>query len=462
MKKAISLLLILALFCVMASCRQKKDGDTGSSNIVYSGSVIEGVTSSQESIQNSSTVSPSYNSAPNLVTSNSSSVQEITQGEEIVEPHATKITEDVKILSAHNVLSADEYYQYSQLKENEKAAYNRIKQTIEDSKSICKFDGISISFEDLKVLITRFFTDNPQYFYVSPSSAISYDAKSLLAEYCVLFYTDGENLDILNTNGEFKIRADREVISTQIAEFNRAVEKYLKRIPTNVSSLEKERRIHDIVINSVNYKKDTSLGNNIYTVYGAAVKNTAVCEGYSELFQYLCYGVGIKCTAVTGYSKSEYHMWNTVLIDGEWYNVDTTWDDGLYLNGTEWIPYYKYFNITDKELNLDHELSAPDIFVPKCISEQSAFKNIYALKIDDKSKAPKNIENAIDSAVKFGDEYIVAYIDIDNADYSDFGSYVSKYIFGTFSDVNKYLNKKDIKLEKSYMTVENFIIFSIK
>lgn len=67
------------------------------------------------------------------------------------------------------------------------------------------------------------------------------------------------------------------------------------------------------------------------TAYGALVQGSAVCEGYAEAFEYLCYRAGLPCRVVVGQGiteeKQETHAWNQVLIDGEWLNIDATWDD---------------------------------------------------------------------------------------------------------------------------------------
>ncbi len=66
--------------------------------------------------------------------------------------------------------------------------------------------------------------------------------------------------------------------------------------------------------------------------------NTATCAGYSNLFSALCNMQGIYCVNLRGgsniihYDTSENllnapinHEWNAVLIDDEWFFIDTTW-----------------------------------------------------------------------------------------------------------------------------------------
>jgi transglutaminase/protease-like cytokinesis protein 3 len=61
--------------------------------------------------------------------------------------------------------------------------------------------------------------------------------------------------------------------------------------------------------------------------------------------------LGVECRIVTGtgtnnQGEDEYHAWNEVLVDGEYYNIDATWDAGK--------ENYQYFLIKDEEF-VNHE-----------------------------------------------------------------------------------------------------------
>ena len=85
---------------------------------------------------------------------------------------------------------------------------------------------------------------------------------------------------------------------------------------------------HDSIILECNYD-DTA--KNCYSAYGCLVEGKAVCEGYAKAMQILCSKAGIKCIPVAGKAYDggavQPHLWNKVMIDGEWTNVDLTWDD---------------------------------------------------------------------------------------------------------------------------------------
>ncbi len=68
-----------------------------------------------------------------------------------------------------------------------------------------------------------------------------------------------------------------------------------------------------------------------HTAYGAIVDGLAVCDGYSAGFSLIMERLGIPSMIVTGEAGEPWntggHAWNMVQLDGNWYEVDTTWDD---------------------------------------------------------------------------------------------------------------------------------------
>ncbi|MCW3124530.1 MAG: ky [Bacteroidetes bacterium] len=65
----------------------------------------------------------------------------------------------------------------------------------------------------------------------------------------------------------------------------------------------------------------------------------AICTGYADLFTELCKHAGVRAVKVAGYTKNidvdivdtfylDDHMWNEVMINGQWRPIDVTWDAG--------------------------------------------------------------------------------------------------------------------------------------
>lgn len=147
-------------------------------------------------------------------------------------------------------------------------------------------------------------------------------------------------------------------IVTALEEINDATEEVLSKIPDGASELERELIIHDALVDSISYDSEAASDDNTsieaFGIYGALVGKKAVCSGYARAAKMLLNRVGIECRLVSGMSKNSGHMWNQVKIDGQWYNLDVTWDDPI-TNDDILYNRYSYFNITDEQLAVDHE-----------------------------------------------------------------------------------------------------------
>jgi len=123
-----------------------------------------------------------------------------------------------------------------------------------------------------------------------------------------------------------------------------------------MSDYEKELAVHDWIIDWVSYDEEAASNSPFAkpdpdndNPYGALYSRKAICSGYTSTFQLFMDMLGIECITVNGhYSRTgEKHAWNMVRIEGEWYNVDTTWNDPI----GGFVPSsarHKYFNVTSQ------------------------------------------------------------------------------------------------------------------
>ncbi|MBQ2996981.1 MAG: hypothetical protein IJE22_07125 [Oscillibacter sp.] len=142
-------------------------------------------------------------------------------------------------------------------------------------------------------------------------------------------------------------------------ELEAAADELLAGIDTRQSEAEIELEIHDRLAELVTY--DLSAPNQ-HNAYGAMVEGRAVCDGYTEAFQYLLGKVGIQAYKVAGYSMNESHAWNLVRLDGSYYFADVTWDD------QEEALYHAWANVTTELLEETHWID-PDrnyLMPPDC------------------------------------------------------------------------------------------------
>lgn len=133
-----------------------------------------------------------------------------------------------------------------------------------------------------------------------------------------------------------------------------AAGKLLDRVPSGLSEFEKVKTVHDLFLRSVSYGGMTSsFGGNII---GGLVTGKVVCEGYARTLQYLLQRTGIQAIFVGGdalFSNGSTvpHAWNIVRVDGKYYAIDATWNDGI--SGSDFVGY-NYFLKSDATMSRDH------------------------------------------------------------------------------------------------------------
>lgn len=153
----------------------------------------------------------------------------------------------------------------------------------------------------------------------------------------------------------------------------------------SMSEYEKVKAIHDYLVVHVDYDyanlEAGTLPDTAFTVEGALLLHSAVCEGYARAFSYLCRQAGIEEQLVYGTADDgtgvESHAWNQVCVDGNWYNIDVTWDDPmmngeLVTDGSNII--YDYFLVPDLTFLGNHSAEEPDK-LHSCTSEQYLEEN---------------------------------------------------------------------------------------
>lgn len=101
------------------------------------------------------------------------------------------------------------------------------------------------------------------------------------------------------------------------------------------SDYEKVRYFNEAICNLTTYDfpaLDDGIYDDTYQMINAFNGKPVVCEGYAKAFKYLCDESNIGCLIIEGHIGSGTgagnHMWNYVELDGNWYLVDVTNNDG--------------------------------------------------------------------------------------------------------------------------------------
>lgn len=136
-----------------------------------------------------------------------------------------------------------------------------------------------------------------------------------------------------------------------IEKINSIVDKVIQEnVKTNDSTKDKIKAIHDYIINNTEYDtlktknvNDTTYKSN--TAYGVLVEGYGICSGYSDTMKIFL----DKLNIVNYKISNDQHIWNLVLLDGEWVHLDLTWDDPV---SEKNITRDNYFLISTKTLKL--------------------------------------------------------------------------------------------------------------
>ncbi len=132
------------------------------------------------------------------------------------------------------------------------------------------------------------------------------------------------------------------------AETRKVVEEFASTL--SGTTTEKVRKINDFIGERASFREEEDMD---LTPYNALITGKACCQGYSTAFKAICDAAGIKSYVLcgTGIAPSGFngpHAWNIVqLEDGNWYEIDTLWDDDL--------GNYDYFCIPTSEMIKNHK-----------------------------------------------------------------------------------------------------------
>ena len=264
---------------------------------------------------------------------------------------------------------------------------------------------------------------------------------------------------------------EKELIEKK-QKFNSAVDEIIKNAPMYSSEYERELYANNYLVDNCVYDDAAADSHDIIAhendAYGAIVDGKAVCEGYSRAFQLLCNKMGLDCVCIAGIADDIGHEWNCVKLDGEWYQVDVTWND----NDTP-ACVNDYLNLTDAQMYADHtpdeafdkitdEVYINDtyirgnLFLPECTATENNYyvKAYPMLSAFDYENDTIIVQALIDKAMAEQEEFFSIVIDegldFDAACYRliDEG-YVVEY-FDEANDINDYGVKIDSAQCKAY------------
>lgn len=222
------------------------------------------------------------------------------------------------------------------LSDDEKRVFSQLYKGLSGFESSVELTEGVISKDDIGAFISMLTSACPYIDYIGSQYTICIDGEGYVTSVEVTYDKTAE-----------EAQAEKEKLDEKVGEI-------LAGIEQGWSDYDKVLYFHDSIILGCTYD-DTA--DEPYSAYGCLVDGRAVCEGYAKAMQILCTKAGIKCIPVAGKAYDggtvQPHLWNKVMIDGEWTNMDLTWDDPVTDAGEDYIRY-DYFGITDAECAKDH------------------------------------------------------------------------------------------------------------
>lgn len=294
-----------------------------------------------------------------------------------------------------------ERFYFGQLSEEEQMAYLEILQGVRENK-----EKIYVHCADAmrtNKLFQYVLRDYPGIFWCDGSTTAT-------------AYSGEESYTVLKPGYLYEL----ETREARQAEIDEQVNSCLSGIDMTASDYEKILHVYEYIVRTVDYDLEAEDNQNIYSVF---VNKRSVCAGYSKAMQYLLEKLGVFCAYVTGETVGgQSHAWNLVICGGEFYYVDVTWGDPVFMEhegeetgqaGKDYIGY-DYMCCDDDELLKTH-IPDEDLSLPACTSKEWNYYVVNGMYYEYyDSEEALNVMNDVISAggspviFKYADEEVYA------------------------------------------------------
>lgn len=354
--------------------------------------------------------------------------------------------EDISLSSVDEENDVVSTYGYDSLTDkNAKYLYERLRESVYkiseevDDKGRYKTERVEITGAELdsqciNTAINAFLYDNPQVFWVD----------NYFGYYTTNNTTYVECYSVLSGN-QCEIYLDR---------FSKKVREMLSVIDVEDGKYEREKKLHDKLLENCQYKKDIDSfddGWQYFSSYGALVEGEAVCEGYSKAMMLMLNLSGVDAATIRGEGEGSRHMWNLVEIGGNWYHLDATWDDG----NDDYN--HEFFNLTSESIKTDHIIDpilsdesytdeySYNFFLPECESNDMNYYSVEGIVMNGTDDSSLNeLVNLIYSKASADDDIVPIKVGED-MDYEEFMNVMfdndeKKMFYECIRSANEYID----------------------
>lgn len=245
----------------------------------------------------------------------------------------------------------------------EPSIYDVTYESLKNYQTSITYSGMDIDSETVHNVLWRVLREHPEIFWVPGGGRGTFSDNGVVRTYWYHPIIYGDINKIPSMEDELMACAD-DLIS---------------KCPEG-SEYDKALWVHDMLVSNIEYDVDVFYINMFsadentpydyaYTAYGALINRKAVCAGYAKAYQLILNRMGIECGYITGDAVNDLglgpHAWNYAKLDGNYYQIDVTWDDPVCLGYTNNTIQHDYFALTDEEMVRDH-FADPGLSIPVC------------------------------------------------------------------------------------------------
>lgn len=169
--------------------------------------------------------------------------------------------------------------------------------------------GYDIKEEDLERLYDEIFFNHPLYYYIGRNYRYTW------------FTYPKDDTKYIHSILPTYTTTDINEIAAMHKAIEEETDNILLYIENDMTDFEKVMTVHDYMV--IHYDYDYTYENHTISIM---VTKTGVCESYTFAFMHIMDILGIESRYVS--SRLMNHAWNLVKINGNWYHIDLTWDDG--------------------------------------------------------------------------------------------------------------------------------------
>ena len=173
-------------------------------------------------------------------------------------------------------------------------------------------------------------------------------------------YNSYKNIVVTTNNyGKVNIKFEKIYSKEMIEDIDKYIDDFInENITEDTDDYTKISLFHDYIINNTKY--DIERANDVnseqykdspsHTAYGVSKNHVALCGGYSDMMAIYLNKFGIKNIKIA----AKLHVWNLIYYNGEWLNLDVTWDDPVTNTGDDLLIKEYFLVDSDTLLNLDN------------------------------------------------------------------------------------------------------------